>query len=54
LCAPLQEEKVLTEPSLEWGCWLLQFLLSTEVVRACAGPDVQSSTTVNSPRVATG
>jgi hypothetical protein len=28
-----QEEKVLTEPSLEWGCWLLQFLLSKDVVR---------------------
>ncbi len=29
----LEEEKVLTEPSLEWGCWLLQLLLSKEVVR---------------------
>ena len=24
----LEETRVLTEPSLEWGCWLLEFLLS--------------------------
>ncbi len=35
-CRVAQEQNVLVEPSLEWGCWLLQFLLDVDTVRYSA------------------